>query len=86
MKTGDKTRLPTREPWGRPAKDPRHLVQECQGLHQPRRLEGASQSWCPQTRVWLLINRWGHVVASSTEGWPGLPVIDMPRERSYREY
>ena len=54
--------------------------------HEPRHLDGASQSWCPTTRVWLLINRWGHVVASSTEGWPGLPIRDLPRERRYSSF
>jgi hypothetical protein len=52
----------------------------------PRHLSGATQSFCPQTRVWLLIDRWGHVVASRVDQWPGLRVIEKPRERSYREY
>ena len=46
----------------------------------------STQAWCEKTRVWLLLDRWGHVSASSVDQLPGLRVIDKPRERSYREY
>jgi hypothetical protein len=54
--------------------------------HVPRRLNDSTQAWCEKTRVWLLLDRWGHVSASSVDQFPGLRVIDKPRERSYREY
>jgi hypothetical protein len=54
--------------------------------HEPRRLEGSTQSFCPQTRIWLLIDRWGHVIASNVDQWPGLPVRDLPRERRYSNF
>ncbi len=54
--------------------------------HEPRRLEGSTQAFCEATRVWLLVDRWGHVIASSVDQFPGLRVIEKPRETSYREY
>jgi hypothetical protein len=54
--------------------------------HHPRHLSGATQSFCPQTRVWLLIDRWGHVVASSVDAWPGLPVRERPRAWGYGRF
>jgi hypothetical protein len=50
--------------------------------HEPRRLDGASQSWCTKTRVWLLLDDRDRVIASSTEGWPGLPVASAGTELS----
>jgi hypothetical protein len=54
--------------------------------HVPRRLNDARQAYCEATRVWLLLDRWGHVSATSVDQWPGLPVIEKPRDRSYRDY
>jgi hypothetical protein len=51
--------------------------------HEPRRLEGSTQSFCPQTRMWLLIDRWGHVIASNVDQWPGLPVRDLPQDAKH---
>jgi hypothetical protein len=36
--------------------------------YQPRRLDGASQADCEVTRVWLLVDKRGHVIASITDG------------------
>jgi hypothetical protein len=54
--------------------------------HTPRRLSDSTQAWCEKTRVWLLLDRWGNVTASSVDQFPGLRVIEKPRARGYREY
>ena len=53
--------------------------------HVPRRLHDARQAYCEATRVWLLLDRWGNVTASSVDQFPGLRVIDMPRARRYAD-
>ena len=54
--------------------------------HEPRHMNGATQSYCPTTCVWIMYDYRGNAIASATDQWPGLPVRDLPRERSYREY
>jgi hypothetical protein len=54
--------------------------------HEPRRLDGATQGYCEQSRVWLMYDWRGSVIASSVDQFPGLRVIEKPRERGYREY